>query len=86
MPTAPGTFKGKKPSRQMTKQERGYGGEWSRISRLKRKQCPVCEICKDAPSTQVHHITPFDGVKDPRRTDWNNLQAVCADCHKGRHA
>ena len=85
MPTAPDTFTGKKPSRQMTKQERGYGGEWSRISRLKRKNNPVCEQCKDALSTQVHHITPFDGVTDPLRTDWNNLQALCADCHKGRH-
>lgn len=85
MPNAPGTFKGLKPSREKTKQERGYGGEWSRISRLKRKQCPVCEICKDALSTQVHHKIPFDGVKDPKRTDWSNLVALCGDCHKARH-
>lgn len=85
MPTSPGTFKGVKLSREKTKQERGYGGEWSRISRLKREQCPVCEQCKREPSTQVHHVTPFDGPKDPRRTDWNNLMALCAECHKGRH-
>jgi len=85
MPTAPGTFKGTVPVRQQTKQERGYGGQWERISLLKRKNCPVCEDCKDRLSTQVHHRTPFSGLKDPLRTDWNNLVALCADCHKARH-
>ena len=85
MPTAPKTFGRDKPAREMTKQERGYGGEWERISRLKRKQCPVCEDCRQELSTQVHHRIPFRGVSDPLRTDVNNLMALCGDCHKARH-
>ena len=85
MAMAASMFKGKKPTRDLTKQERGYGGEWERISKLKRAQCPVCEDCGQQPSTQVHHKIPFDGVKDPNRTNWQNLMALCADCHKRRH-
>ena len=85
MPMAPQPYKGHTPRSAMTKQERGYGGEWERISKLKRKQCPVCEDCGREPSTQVHHKVPFHGVSDPNRTNWYNLMALCADCHKRRH-
>jgi len=88
MPTSPKTFgqaKGLRPVRSLSKQERGYGGEWERISRLKRQRHPVCEDCQDRPSTAVHHITPFHGIDDPRRTDITNLIALCGDCHKARH-
>jgi len=68
------TFKG-------TKQARGYGGTWERLSKQVRAEEPVCQICGDAPSTEVDHIEPFDGVDDPLRLDRENLQAVCSACH-----
>lgn len=80
MPTAPRTHNQREALRG-TKQERGYGGEWSRISKLFRKAHPVCQICNDAMSEDVDHIRPFRSVTDPRRTDWSNLQALCRTCH-----
>ena len=80
MPTAPRKHNQRERLRG-TKTERGYGGEWSRISRLYRAQHSVCEICNDAVADDVDHIIPFRSVTDPRRTDWANLQAVCRPCH-----
>jgi 5-methylcytosine-specific restriction endonuclease McrA len=89
MPTAPKTYRaaqaGHETSRAGTSAERGYGGQWKRISRLKRQQCPVCEDCEQEPSTQVHHKVRFNGVDDPLRTNWGNLMALCGDCHRRRH-
>jgi 5-methylcytosine-specific restriction endonuclease McrA len=86
MPTAPQSFRAskRKTERQFsrgTKQQRGYGGEWERISKLYRQSHPVCEICNAAPAVDTDHIRPFHGVSDPLRTDWSNLQAVCRPCH-----
>ena len=89
MPTAPQTFlsKERKVEREQargTKQQRGYGGEWERISLMKRAECPVCEMCNDAMAVDVDHIKPFNGPNDPLRTDWQNLQAVCRACHRAK--
>ena len=89
MPTAPQTFlsKERKVEREQargTKQQRGYGGEWERISLMKRAECPVCEMCNDAMAVDVDHIKPFNGPNDPLRTDWRNLQSVCRACHNGK--
>lgn len=86
MPTSPQTFRPKQQKRATqerkgTKQERGYGGEWERISRMVREQYPVCQICNAAPSDHTDHIQPFNGPLDPLRTDHANLQAVCVACH-----
>ena len=86
MPTAPETFHAKKrkriaQQRRGTKQQRGYGGEWERISKMLRVQYPVCQMCHNAPSEDVDHIIPFVGVMDPRRTARSNLRAVCRPCH-----
>ena len=82
MPTAPKRFKAK-CRRQLlgTKQQRGYGGEWERISKQVRAEEPVCRICNDAPSEDVDHIIPFRGLKDPLRTLRSNLRGVCRACH-----
>jgi len=89
MPTAPQTFRsaqaGHVTSRNGTSKERGYGGEWKRISRLKREQQPVCEDCRHELSTQVHHRVRFNGIDDPLRTAWANLVALCGGCHRKRH-
>jgi 5-methylcytosine-specific restriction endonuclease McrA len=84
MPTTPKTFRSKQATLKRwngTKQQRGYGGEWERISKLYRQSHPVCEICNAAPAIDTDHIRPFRGVSDPLRTDWSNLQAVCRPCH-----
>lgn len=83
MPNAPRTFRTTQKREQYrgTKQERGYGGEWERISKLYRRSHPVCEICNAAPSEDTDHIVPFRGLNDPLRTAWDNLQAVCRACH-----
>lgn len=47
----------------------------------------ICERCGDMASI-VHHkiyITP-ENITDPRITlDWNNLEALCQDCHNKEH-
>lgn len=65
--------------------ERGYDSQWNRISRLKRQQNPLCEYCGTAVATEVHHVVPFRGLKDPLRTAWDNLKATCAACHQAQH-
>lgn len=86
MPTAPKTFRHVERKREReefrgSKQARGYGGEWERISRLKRTQCPVCEMCNDAVADDVDHVIPFNGVNDPLRTEWQNIRSICRACH-----
>jgi 5-methylcytosine-specific restriction endonuclease McrA len=86
MPTSPKTFRSterKKEREQFrgSKQSRGYGGEWERISLLKRQADPVCEVCHDATADDVDHIAPFKGLDDPKRTEWQNLQSICRACH-----
>ena len=86
MPTSPKTFRRAERAKEReqfrgSKQSRGYGGEWARISLLKRQQCPVCEVCNDATADDVDHIVPFDGIDDPKRTEWQNLQSICRACH-----
>lgn len=52
---------------------------------------PVCEICGEALSEEVHHLqSPFDDGLDEltrlyRLTDPENLQALCKDCHSRLH-
>lgn len=89
MPSAPKTFRSEERKKQRelfrgSKQSRGYGGEWERISLMKRTECPVCEVCNDAPAVDVDHIEKFKGVNDPLRTDWSNLRSICRACHNAR--
>ena len=50
-------------------------------------QCYVCERCGGV-ARVVHHkryITP-QNISDPYVTlDWNNLEALCMDCHNAEH-
>jgi len=64
-----------------TKQERGYGGEWEKLSLMKRAEDPICEVCLNEPAAAVDHITPITGPDDPRRLEWTNLQSICTRCH-----
>jgi hypothetical protein len=52
---------------------------WRRLSAAKRAADPVCEVCREEPTAEVHHLLPLDaGGQDA----WANLQSVCASCHK----
>lgn len=53
-----------------------------------RTQDYICERCGD-PAKIVHHreyITP-DNINDPSITlAWDNLEALCMDCHNKEHS
>lgn len=57
-----------------------------------KKAGGLCERCrkngKIEPATQVHHkirLTPGN-IRDPRVSlNWDNLEALCEDCHKKEH-
>jgi 5-methylcytosine-specific restriction endonuclease McrA len=55
-----------------------------------REQCrvflaenPVCQVCRDAPSTDKHHRSKRDGA---RLVDFENIMALCNPCHRHIHA
>ena len=72
--------------RRGTNKQRGYDSHWARISRMKRDTAPVCEVCRIKAATEVDHIKPFNGIDDPLRTQWSNLQSICRDCHHRKTA
>ena len=66
---------------------------WARCREAYRES--VGELCEDClknglvtPATDVHHIvhlTP-ENIRDPNITlNWDNLAALCRDCHAKRH-
>ncbi len=77
-----------------TRTQRGYGNDWLRLRKRKLQANPLCEECERKAETsgrltvalaeQVHHKTPFNGVNDPLRLDWNNLEALCRACHRAK--
>jgi len=91
MPTAPEYFghtskkraavKATRYDLRGTKQERGYGGPWEALSKMRRAEHPVCEVCHNEPAVAVDHIVPITGPDDPGRLDWLNLQSICQRCH-----
>ena len=62
-------------------------GSWGRTSRAYRKANPICECCGKRASEEVHHITPLsiDNSKE-NMLGWDGLEALCHECHAGRHA
>lgn len=65
--------------------ERGYDSRWVRLRDAYLAQHRLCERCeaegRTALAEQVHHVDGFDGLDDPKRLDWDNLQALCEECH-----
>ena len=64
-----------------TRQQRGYDQAWLGLRTRKLARYPLCEVCEatgiTTVATEVHHIVPFKGVRDPRRLQWDNLQSIC---------
>lgn len=71
--------------RRGTSHSRGYDREWRRLRAAKLSANPLCEEClrlnRVTTATDVDHIEPFNGVNDPLRLAWDNLQSLCHTCH-----
>lgn len=71
-----------------TSKERGYGWEWQKLrERILKRDCGLCQLCREAGriivATHVDHKVP----KAHGGTDSDeNLQALCAACHKAKTA
>ena len=64
-----------------------YGSQWRKIRARYIAANPLCELCKSegrfTPTEQVHHKVK---VADGGTNDWENLQALCSECHSRLHA
>lgn len=67
---------------------------WQKLRKRKITNCPVCECCKAkgllVPAVEVHHRIPVESavsVSEMHRLmyDYNNLEALCHECHVKRH-
>ena len=82
-----------------TRHERGYDAAWVRLrnefvgaARLETIKAgkglnPICAICGEpvrAWEIHVDHIREFDGIADPLRLDWDNLQVVHKRCNMAK--
>lgn len=71
-----------------TRQQRGYGANWDRLRKVvMARDKGLCQPCRAADrvtiASEVDHITPKSaGGTD----DLDNLQAICAACHKTKTA
>lgn len=69
--------------------------QWKNLRSLYLYEHPLCEICeqngKVTPTEDIHHKkSPFErGIseeeKQYRLLDWNNLMALCKECHSHIH-
>lgn len=66
---------------------------WRRMRETYLHEHPLCEDCLDkgkvTPATDCHHIrSPFrrGEIEWPLLLDYNNLRALCKECHGNRHA
>lgn len=66
---------------------------WRKLRDTYMKQHPICEEClksgKITPATDIHHKkSPFRGgeVNYMLLWDYDNLQALCKECHGRLHA
>lgn len=64
---------------------RGYDAQWVKLRAIKLQADPLCEACLKASkwtqATEVDHIERFDGIADPLRLSYSNLQSLCKACH-----
>jgi 5-methylcytosine-specific restriction protein A len=67
--------------------ERGYDRKWRKVRKAFLSRNPLCKICLEGGITKearvVHHIIPIDQGGD--RLRFNNLMALCRDCHEKIH-
>lgn len=72
----------------LTRQQRGYGNDWTKVRNRILASEPFCRMCatkgRSTPATDVDHIQPFRGIDDPRRLNPTNLRPLCRPCHAAR--
>ena len=68
-----------------TRQQRGYDKHWLKLRAAKLATDPWCEECgrkgKRRLAAEVHHVVAFQGIDDPKRLEWGNLESLCKACH-----
>lgn len=70
--------------------KRGYGREHRRLRELLLRAEPLCRMCKAktppriTPATIADHVVPI--AKGGAIHSIDNLQPVCADCHRDKSA
>jgi len=75
-----------------TRTQRGYDNQWLRLRAwfMAQPQNVLCAQCtKEGRTTraqEVDHVVPFTSKEDPLRLDPANLQALCIDHHRKKHA
>lgn len=63
--------------------------EWSLLRNQKFYDADgLCELCRKngiiKEAKEVHHIVPIE-IDWSKRLDYNNLIALCSDCHNAQH-
>lgn len=53
---------------------------WRKLRKVKLLNNPICEECKKAYATEVHHLIPLEDNYD-LRLSYDNLQSLCKPCH-----
>jgi len=64
-----------------------YGSRWKQIRAAFIRANPLCEVCREegrlTPAAIVHHKAK---LTEGGTNDWDNLQALCSECHSRLHA
>ena len=80
-------FKPRRPvlPRKKPKREQVYNtSRWRKLSAAIRRARPVCEVCTNDLTTEVHHKVPIDRAP-ALAFEHSNLVAVCSACHQAEH-
>lgn len=70
----------------------GYDNAWLRLREefINHPDHVLCCMCQAQGVTrraqEVDHVIPFNGKNDPLRLDPKNLQSLCVDHHRKKHA
>jgi 5-methylcytosine-specific restriction enzyme A len=69
---------------------RGYDAKWNKLRNIYIMHNPLCVHCEAQGKTKaaqdIDHRLPFQGIDDPLRLDWDNLQSLCRQCHSRKTA
>lgn len=87
------TFERKETDMRKLRQQAYQNTAWRKLRDTYMHQHPICEEClkqgKITPATDVHHIrSPFQHgeINYNLLLDYDNLMALCKDCHGNIHA
>jgi hypothetical protein len=59
--------------------ELGYDRQWATVSKMVRRNEPICRMCKTKLAKHVDHIVPLK--EGGERLALSNLQPLCIECH-----